>query len=149
MSHENLRRGRHSMPRQAYHVTTVTAGRVAHFNDFVIARLAIAEMRRTAEMFSIDSLAWVLMPDHLHWLFMLGDNASLGHVLKTFKGRSARSINLALGRNLSVWQANYHDHAIRADEDLRTIARYIVGNPLRAWLVWKLGDYPHWDAAWA
>jgi putative transposase len=31
---------------------------------------------------------------------------------------------------------------------MTSIARYIVANPLRAGLVERLGDYPHWDAVW-
>jgi hypothetical protein len=37
---------------------------------------------------------------------------------------------------------------LRKDEDLQTVARYIVANPLRAGLVEKIGDYPLWDAIW-
>ena len=37
---------------------------------------------------------------------------------------------------------------VRRDEDLRGLARYIVANPLRAQLVQRIGDYPHWDAMW-
>jgi hypothetical protein len=28
------------------------------------------------------------------------------------------------------------------------VARYIVYNPVRAGLVSRIGDYPHWDAVW-
>ncbi|MFM2004374.1 MAG: hypothetical protein RLZZ09_29 [Pseudomonadota bacterium] len=31
---------------------------------------------------------------------------------------------------------------------MQGIARYNVVNPLRAGLVDRIGDYPHWDAAW-
>jgi hypothetical protein len=31
---------------------------------------------------------------------------------------------------------------------MQGIARYIVGNPLQAGLVDRIGDYPHWDAVW-
>jgi REP element-mobilizing transposase RayT len=48
----------------------------------------------------------------------------------------------------SVWQPGYHDHAVRQDEDLRAMARYVVANPVRAGLVKDIGDYPHWDAVW-
>ena len=47
-----------------------------------------------------------------------------------------------------VWQPNYHDHAVRQDEDMRKMARYIVANPLTANLVERLGDYSLWDAVW-
>ena len=38
--------------------------------------------------------------------------------------------------------------AVRREEDLKMIARYIVTNPIRAGLVQKVGDYPLWDATW-
>ncbi|MFB6261862.1 MAG: transposase, partial [Thiohalorhabdaceae bacterium] len=47
-----------------------------------------------------------------------------------------------------VWQPGFHDRAIRREEDLEAVARYVVANPLRAGLVDRIADYPHWDAAW-
>ncbi|MGA9470718.1 MAG: transposase, partial [Candidatus Macondimonas sp.] len=49
---------------------------------------------------------------------------------------------------MRIWQPGFHDRAMRREEDLRSAARYLVGNPLRAGLVEKAGDYPHWDAVW-
>jgi putative transposase len=42
----------------------------------------------------------------------------------------------------------FYDHAVRKDEDVQGIARYIVANPLRAGLVKHIGYYPLWDAIW-
>ena len=36
----------------------------------------------------------------------------------------------------------------QAEEDLRAVARYIVGNPLRAGLVRNVLDYPYWNCVW-
>ncbi len=47
-----------------------------------------------------------------------------------------------------MWQKGFHDHAIREEEDLRAVARYVVANPVRAGLVQSVRDYPHWDARW-
>ena len=148
MSYDNLRKGRCSIPGQIYLVTTVSAGRRALFADFATARCVIAEMRRADELGSIGSLAWVLMPDHLHWLFQLGDHGSLENVMQGFKGRTARAINRGDGRRREIWQRGFHDHALRAEEDVRDVAHYLAANPLRAGLVKRLGDYPHWDAVW-
>ena len=95
----------------------------------------------------VESLAWVLMPDHLHWLFILHSD-SMADIAKQLKGRSALAINQHLARSGAVWQPNYHDHALRRDEDLRKTARYIVANPLRRGLVSDIGQYPLWDAVW-
>jgi REP element-mobilizing transposase RayT len=88
------------------------------------------------------------MPDHVHWLFQLGSSVTLSTAMKAFKARSAQRLNEKLGRSGSIWQKAYYDHALRGDEDMQGIARYIVGNPLRAGLVDRIGDYPHWDAVW-
>lgn len=88
------------------------------------------------------------MPDHLHWLFQMGEAAPLERVVKALKARSARRINQQLNRRGPLWQKAYYDHALRQDEDVRQIARYICANPLRAGLTQVVGDYPHWDAIW-
>lgn len=88
------------------------------------------------------SLCYVLMPDHLHWLIQLGETSTLSALVRTVKSVSA----LRIGR--PIWQAGYHDRAIRTEANVRAVARYIVANPLRAGLVARVGDYPHWDAVW-
>ncbi len=95
----------------------------------------------------VQTLAYVVMPDHVHWLLVL-DVESLPNVLRRFKSCSARSVNAYLGRDGRFWQAGYHEHALRREENLRTVARYIVANPLRAGLVKRIGDYSGWDAIW-
>jgi len=105
-------------------------------------------MRRLHEENQLASLAWVIMPDHLHWLFQLQEDQNLSEIVRLLKGRSAHRVNHYLQRQGSVWDRAFHDHALRKDEDIKNIARYIVANPLRAKLVEKLDDYPLWDAVW-
>ncbi len=95
-----------------------------------------------------QTLAFVVMPDHLHWLFHLEEGSSLEAVVGTVKSVSAHRVNRRLGRTGRVWQAGYHDRALRREEDLAVVARYVVANPLRASLVERLGAYPLWDAVW-
>ena len=146
MAYNNLLKERVSIPHQVYFLTTVTADRVPYFSDFFIGRLVVHEMRILHDCNAVNSCAWVLMPDHLHWLFELGEEYDLGNVVKHLKGRSARAINRILGRNGAIWQREYYEHALRRDEDIQETARYIIANPLRAKLVERLGDYPLWDA---
>jgi len=47
-----------------------------------------------------------------------------------------------------VWMSGFHEQALRKEEDLAAVARYVVANPLRAGLVDKLANYPLWDAVW-
>jgi REP element-mobilizing transposase RayT len=143
----SLRRGRHSEPERIYLLTTTLLQRRPLFSDFRLARLLITELRVAHEQQQVASLAWVVMPDHLHWLVQL-QAGSLEELMRRIKSNSARQINLHLGTQGPIWQQGYHDRALRQDEDLQSAARYIVANPLRAGLVKRIGDYPLWDAVW-
>jgi len=148
MSYNDLRKGRYSEPGREYLVTTVTHQRQPVFQDLQAARLLIREMRRLEEESAVAWLAWVVMPDHMHGLLSLCGTPPLSAVMNEMKGRSAHSINRLLGHEGALWQSGFHDHALRREEDRLATARYIVANPLRAGLVTRLGDYPHWDSVW-
>ncbi|KQN44062.1 transposase [Pseudomonas sp. Leaf48] len=142
-----LRRGRHSESGRAYLVTAVVYNRQPVFADWHLGRLLVTELRRAHDSGLVNSIAWVVMPDHFHWLMQLQD-CDLGHVIGAAKSRCTRKVNKMSGRHGPLWQTGYHDRAIRDGEDLLPFARYIVANPLRAGLVQKIGDYPLWDACW-
>lgn len=138
----NLRIGRYSESGRIYLITTVVAKRKPVFADFFAARGVIQLMRDIEQHDLAQTLAFVVMPDHLHWLMSLGEARGLSAVVGTLKSLSARRLGG------SIWQAGFHDHAVRKEEDLPALARYIVANPLRVGLVKRIGDYPHWDAIW-
>ena len=148
MSYDDLRKGRFSNPGYIYSITTVTQNRSLYFLKIDIGRLVVCEMKRLHDEGEVRSIAWVLMPNHLHWLFQLGEQGDLAQVIKSFKARSARRVNKALGRKGTLWQRAYFDHAIRKEENIREIARYIISNPIRAGLVSNIGNYSLWDAVW-
>lgn len=144
----NLRKSRVSEPGRAYLVTTVTYQRRPLFENLYAGRRVIHALRHLHHDHWICSLAFVLMPDHLHWLMQLGEAASLEQVMHTFKSFTAKALNRMLQKTGRVWQTGYHDHALRSEEDIKAIARYIIANPLRAGLVEEIGAYSHWDAIW-
>lgn len=148
MPYSELRKGRYSQIGQVYSVTSVLKNRQSNlFHNFSCARLVIEEMKKLHETKQVSSIAWVIMPDHLHWLFSL-EMRNLSNVMKILKAKSTIAINKHTGNNGCLWQPNFYDRAIRTDEDIKSIARYIVANPLRANLVTDIGQYPHWDASW-
>ena len=142
-----LRKGRFSQTGLFYLITTVTEQRQPVFRDLWNARLLIRELREADALGWSTTWAFVVMPDHLHWLAELGDS-ELSRLVLRVKSCSAIAVNRALGRSGRLWQKGFHDHALRREEDLQAIARYIVANPLRAGLVTSVRDYPHWDARW-
>lgn len=139
---KNLRKGRVSLSNQIYHIISTTKNRTTVFSELASARKLILTLQQSDILKFTNTLAFVVMPDHLHWLMQLNEGATLSRVVKNLKSQSAKAIGQP------IWQAGYYDHAIRQDEDIQKIARYIVANLIRAGLVNKVGDYPHWDAIW-
>ncbi|MGC3981088.1 MAG: transposase [Steroidobacteraceae bacterium] len=148
MPYNNLRIGRVSIPGQTYLVTTVTLHRQHFFDDFVLGRIVVDSMRMLDRQGASRTLAFVVMPDHVHWLLDLNQTRSLTQIIKSFKGRSATLIGKKLCQPYKIWQPSFHDHAVRTDESLVEMARYVVMNPVRAGLVKSIGDYPLWDCIW-
>jgi REP element-mobilizing transposase RayT len=146
--HAALRRGRYCAPCHVYHVTCATRDRTPFFADFAAA-CAVGRCLGRGEVWGdACALAWVLMPDHAHWLIELGAHDPLAQVVGRLKSASARAANPVLCRHGALWAPAYYDHALRDEEDLRAVARYLVGNPVRAGLVERVGDYPFWNAVW-
>ncbi|SDT37119.1 REP element-mobilizing transposase RayT [Pseudomonas sp. Z003-0.4C(8344-21)] len=142
-----LRVGRYAEPNRIYLLATNTLNREPIFADFALGRLVVHQFRRAQCLGLAKSLAWVVMPDHFHWLVEL-ENCSLRKLMRETKSLTAREVNLASGRNGPLWQQGFHDRALRREDDLVKMARYVVANPLRARLVDKIGDYPLWDTVW-
>lgn len=144
---KDLRKSRVSLPGHAYLLTTATRHRRHLFRQWSPALALARELHLAGQGEALDSLAWVIMPDHLHWLVRLRAG-SLAQLMQSLKSRSAIAINLRRDNPGPVWQKGYLDRALREDEDLRALARHVVATPRRAGLVERIGDYPWWDAAW-
>ena len=142
-----LRNGRVSLPGQIYMATAVTSGCKMWFSEFRLACIAARTIANASCWPDAKLLAWVLMPDHAHLLLELGHAEDISRVLQRVKAL----VSVALRPELQgepLWQAGFHDHAVRNCESVRDTARYLIANPIRAGLVSDVGDYPFWDAGW-
>lgn len=146
--HSQLRKGRRSLANQIYHVSTATRDRRPIFSDLKCGRAVVRALQYEHDAGYVDSLAFVVMPDHLHWLFALMGSRQISECVKNVKCNSARTVKKIAGIDGVVWQKGFHDRAIRRDEDLVHVARYIVANPWRAGIVDSIRDYPLWDTKW-
>jgi REP element-mobilizing transposase RayT len=146
--HRSLRKGRVSIANGVYLVTATTLDRQKLFADFYAGCTAARCFEDARLLGDAKMLAWVLMPDHVHWLLRLGEQDDLSTVTNRLKSASARHASHTLCKAGTVWAKAFHDHALRSEDDLQDVARYVVANPLRAGLVTRIGDYPFWNAVW-
>ena len=146
--HRALRKGRVSLAHHIYLVTAVTSAREPVFADPRAADIACRCFHAGNRLTATRLLAWVLMPDHAHWLLQLGEGETLPDTVARLKSVSSHEVNRLLKRQGRLWAHAYHDRALRHDDDMLAVARYIVANPIRAGLVRRVGDYPWWNAIW-
>nr|CAG34267.1 hypothetical protein [Stenotrophomonas maltophilia] len=136
------------LPYRGYYVlTTVVRHRRPVFEDPRCATCLVGALRYVERMGLSRSFAWVVMPDHLHWLMQLRDG-SLARMIGTVKSRSSRLLGQQFGIQTPLWQPSYFDHAVRSEEALRRHALYILGNPIRAGLTLHLDEYPFAWCRW-
>lgn len=137
-----------------YFVTLCVAQKQCLFGDVVEDVVQLADIGKVVEttllslpehfpQLTLDM--WVVMPNHLHVIFILEDiqeggsrtaptvsRKPLGRLIGAFKTMSTKQINLQ--RNTSgeiLWQRNYYEHIIRNEKSLEEIREYILNNPAR------------------
>src|SRR3990172_4609402 len=142
-----FRRKRNRLPLEtyqgsrAYSLTLRCAQSRAAFARGHVVQSCSETLRTCSEKHGFAVLAYCFMPDHLHLLVEGGPQSDLPQFVKDFKQQTVyahRRSNSGV-----LWQKSYYDHILRAEEDVRDTARYIVGNPVRAGLVTIASDYPH------
>jgi hypothetical protein len=77
-------------------------------------------------------ISCVVMPNHVHALFVQNPSWPLEKLLRSWKTFTSRRINSLLGRNGSVWQRDYFDRLVRDEKHFANCMRYIRRNPARA-----------------
>ncbi len=88
--------------------------------------------------------AFVVMPDHWHALFNLGQVYSLSVLLNQLARRASYP---SRARSETIpWQSEFHDHKVRSGESAIGIVRYIHDNPVRKGLAQFPEDWP-WCSA--
>jgi REP element-mobilizing transposase RayT len=125
-----------------YFLTFCTRNRRKVFFDEVIVSMTMLEFRQAANREEFAILAFCVMPDHSHLLVEgATDRSDLRRFVKSAKQQSGAAY--ALRHAEPLWQEGYYERVLRADEDLRGIARYILWNPVRAGLVRTPVEYPY------
>ena len=83
-------------------------------------------------------LGWSIMPNHVHVVVQPLEGHDLPDILHSWKSYAANKANELLQRTGEFWQAEYYDHLIRDEEQLRHAIEYAYGNPESADLEdWK------------
>lgn len=88
------------------------------------------------------------MPNHVHLVFKhikaVGQtDYPVTKILSSLKRYTARQANKVLNRKGQFWQHESFDRVIRNREELESIIRYVLNNPVKANLVKEWQDWQH------
>jgi REP element-mobilizing transposase RayT len=140
----------------AYFLTVVTHQRQCLFGEIVDGRVLLGGhgeaveqewLRSTQIRREIQLDPFVVMPNHIHGIVIIGEPIdvgahgraplhrapqSLGSFVAGFKSAVIKRINELRGTpGATVWQRNYYERIIRDEEELNRVRQYIADNPAR------------------
>jgi REP element-mobilizing transposase RayT len=88
-----------------------------------------------------DLVAWVIMPNHIHFLATPLENVELSAIAHSIKSYTAHEANKVLGRQGQFWQHEPFDRYIRDRKHFVSVIRYIENNPVKAGLCGRPQDW--------
>jgi putative transposase len=124
----------------AYFITILTNSRATYFKETKVVKGVINILNEIAISEKFKVLTYCFMPDHLHLLIIGADDLSdLRKFMSLFKQKSGYWFKKNYEENL--WHLSYYDHVLRKEENIESIASYILENPVRKGLVSDPREY--------
>lgn len=135
------------VPGGTYFFTLVLRDRDSRLLNEHISLLGRA-LREARQKRPFETLAIVVLPDHLHaiWRLPEGDSDYLTRWrhIKTLFARQVPTVAPGSRRVVrSVWQRGYWDRLLRDERDLEAHVDYVHFNPVKHGLVDCAADWPH------
>jgi putative transposase len=138
-----LRGGRISAPFQTYFITKCVDERRETLADPAAAEIVIESLAHSRRQGEIKLLAFVVMPEHYHAVFVLLPDHDLSDLMRRVGSYTANRIRRTLDLDLPVWQADgFYDRACRNDKEVLDAVEYVHHNPVRKGLVKVPEDWP-------
>ena len=89
----------------------------------------VADTLRHFEGERVVMISLVIMPNHVHSLFVQNPEWPLEKLTQSWKRFAARQINKLLERTGNFWQRDYFDRLVRDEKHFANCVRYIRRNP--------------------
>jgi len=92
----------------------------------------VAEAIRYFDGERLAMISTIVMPNHVHAVFVQNSEHPLEKLIRSWKPYTARKINELHGRTGGLWQRDYFDRLVRDEQHLANCVRYIRRNPEKA-----------------
>ena len=122
------------------HVIIGTSDKKPYFSDSNLAEKFCDILTDVSREKDVKVYAYCIMPDHIHLLLEASKGIGIIEFVKQIKGRFSTLCRKS-GKIVHL-QRSFYDHILRRDEDVYNVAKYIIGNPVRAGIEKAYGKYP-------
>ena len=137
-----------------YFFTLVTYQRMPILKSKESIDLFFEALRYTALRMTFETIAYVILPDHVHFIWTLPDGSddysTRWRLVKSYFTRKydkGGDANISMSRvkkmEQGVWQRRFWEHLIRDEMDLSHHVEYIHYNPIKHGYVNSLADWKH------
>ena len=133
------------VPGYPHHVTQRGARRQTTFFSIEDYRKYSDLVAGACDITSVDVWAYCLMPNHVHFVVVPGNEQSLARLFKEAHRRYTRHVNLRNNWRGHLWQERFHSF-VMDERYLLAAVRYVELNPVRAGLCRRPEDWP-WSSA--
>lgn len=137
---------RYYIPNAIVFITGVTRDRIPYFEPVDNVEMLFDTMRCVQDLHPFRLLAYVVLPDHFHWLMRVDEGSgNFSIALHSIKRNYTLNFKKTHGiiTPLTLWQDRFWDHVIRDDHDLNKHFNYIHWNPIKHGYVQEPGNWPH------
>lgn len=131
-----------------FHLGLFTERRTLHLKPFAVARAVARALRRADEDQYTETLAWVVLPDQVQWLFVLRDFTTLSRPVREVKASSEREIAPMIEPYGPIWQPAFAETRIKDLEAAERLALDVVLTRAGSKPAGDPGAWSHWDAIW-
>lgn len=133
----------------AYHILNRAIMRLRIFNTDKEYERFEKIIERAAEKIGMRIVAYVIMPNHWHFLLYPKEDGDLGlfvHQISNTHTRQVKSRTKTIGTG-PLYQGRYKSFIIQQDDHFLAVLKYIERNPVRSGLVINAEDW-RWGSAW-
>lgn len=143
------RTARVDVAKQYYHVINRANGRLSIFENKRDYRLFEEILEETKELFEIDLLAYVLMPNHWHLVLSPRKDGEMGLFMHRLTNSHTRKFHAVTKTNGAghLYQGRYKSFLVDTDKYILSLIKYVERNPVRAKLA-KRAEGWIWGSAY-
>lgn len=124
------------VPHTPLHITQRGHDRKPVFVDEADYRFYLDNLAAAKEDLDVRLLSYCLMPNHVHLVFVPGDETTaVSMLMRILAARQTRRMNRLEHRSGTLWEGRFKASLIDTDAYLLACCRYVDLNPVRAALV--------------